>query len=213
MAAILFPIYTLVNLGLIIWSISLFKEQSQASNILILILVLFGMIYDNLIISIGRLINEGALLELLSRLRFLFHNLFVPLLVVTTAKLISKSGISWANHQSFEYITWFIAIGLILYGLISELQTQELIPINFSGTLRYKSQSVGIPIATILTSLIIAVAGGFIWYKIQLPWMFIGTIVMIFGNGLSTTTYRPLIGSAVDVLFMIGILMTEININ
>jgi hypothetical protein len=214
MAAIFFPIYTLFNLGLMIWSVSLFKEQSQASiSILILILVLFGMIYDNLIISIGRLIDEGALLELLSRLRFLLHNLFVPLLVVCTAKLISQSGISWASNPLFDYGTWLIAIGLILYGLICELQCQELILINFSGTLRYKSQNVGIPISTILTSLIVAIAGGIIWHEIQLPWMFIGTVVMIFGNGLATAAYRPLIGSAVDLLFILGLLVTEIKIN
>jgi hypothetical protein len=209
MAAFLYPIYTVATLGLALWGVSLFQQSHQISTIL-LIIVLVGMTYDNLIVSAGRLIDEGALLKFLNRLRFLFHNLFVPLLIVVAVKLACNAGVAWASNPIVCKGCWAIATGMVAFGLLSDFRQLELTPTTFAGTLRYKPKSCGAPILTILTALLVAVAGFYIWQETQWLWMFVGTLVMLFGNALPGRIFGPLVGSAVDCIFIVGLLATEL---
>ncbi|MGF1938758.1 MAG: hypothetical protein RM347_031095 [Nostoc sp. ChiQUE02] len=181
MAAFLYLVYTIATLGLAIWGISLFQQSHRISEIL-LIVVLSGMIYDNLIVSVGHIINEGTLLKLLNRLRFLFHNLFVPFLVVIAINLAYIAGVTWASNPIVYKGCWAIAIGLITLGLVTDFRQLELIPTTFAGTLRYKPKSCRVPTLTILTILLVAVVGFYIWCQTQWLWMFMGTLIMLVGN-------------------------------
>ncbi|MBH8553781.1 hypothetical protein I8751_15670 [Nostocaceae cyanobacterium CENA357] len=209
MAAFLYPIYTLATFGLAIWGIILFQQSHRVSTIL-LIVVVAGMIYDNLIVSVGRLINEGALLKLLNRLRFLFHNLCVPLLVVVAVNLANIAGVPWANNSILYKSCWAIAIALITLGLLTDFRQLELIPTAFAGTLRYKPKSCGVPILTILTALLVAVVGFCIWHQTQWLWMFVGTLIMLVGNALPKSIFGPLLGSVVDCIFILTLLATDL---
>ncbi|MGJ5629483.1 hypothetical protein [Nostoc sp. CALU 1950] len=209
MAAFLYPVYTIATLGLAIWGISLFQQSHRITTIL-LIVVLSGMFYDNLIVSVGSLINEGTLLKLLNRLRFLFHNLFVPLLVVIAVNLAYIAGVAWANNPIVYKGCWAIAIGLIVLGLVTDFRQLELIPTTFAGTLRYKPKSCSVPVLTIFTALLVAVIGFYIWCQTQWLWMFMGTLIMLFGNVLPKSIFGPLIGSAVDCVFILAMLTTEL---
>ncbi|MBW4617073.1 MAG: hypothetical protein KME21_28290 [Desmonostoc vinosum HA7617-LM4] len=209
MGAFIYPIYTLASVGLVLWEISLFQQEQKISTIL-LIVVLAGMTYDNLIISIGCIINEGDLLKTLNRLRFTLHNLFVPLLVVTAVQISHNAGVVWMKNSLVHYGGWAIAFSLIILGLVSEFRSQELTPTYSAGTLRYKPQSSEIPILTILTAILVAVAGIYIWYEIQWPWMLVGTLVMLFGNALSARFFSSIVSSFVDFLFILALLATDL---
>ncbi|MFQ4141586.1 hypothetical protein [Chlorogloeopsis sp. ULAP02] len=209
MAAFLYPIYTLVSLVLSIWAISLFQQEHKVSTIM-LIFVLAGMTYDNLIVSVGSLIAEGGLLKLLNRLRFIFHNLFVPLLVVNAFKQACDAGVTWASHPIVSKGCWTLTIGIITLGIINEIRHQEFVPVNIGGTLRYRPQIYGVPILTILTAILVAVAGFCIWQEIQCPWMFVGTVIMLFCNALPKNAFGVVVSSASDFLFMLGLLATEL---
>ncbi|WP_414589803.1 hypothetical protein [Scytonema sp. PCC 10023] len=212
MATFLYPIYTVANFGLAIWGINLFQQAPRMSTIL-LIVVLTGMIYDNLIISVGHLIDEGTLLESLNRLRFLFHNLFVPLLVVVAVKLACNAGVTWAHYPIICYGCWAIALGLIVFGLLTDFRRLELIPTTFAGSLRYKPKSCSVPILTIAIALLVGVVGFYIWREIQWPWMFVGTLVMFSGNAMPTRIFGTLVGSAVDLVFILALLTTPLIVH
>ena len=209
MGAILYPLYTVANLVLATWSISLWQDSHHA-NILLLLLVIVGMTYDNLIISLGRLINEGSFLKFLNRLRFLLHDLLIPLLVVVAVKLASAAGVLWASEPILFSGCWTITFGLIGLGLVTNLKHLELAPITFAGSLRYKPKKSQAPISTILIALLVGVAGFYIWREIQWPWMFAGTVVMLFGNALPTKFFGSLVGSAVDFVFILALVTTHI---
>lgn len=211
MGALLYPLYTIANFGLAIWSIDLL-QQSNNGNIFLLILVMAGMIYDNLIISLGRLINEGLHLELLNRLRFFLHDMLIPLLLVVAVKLASAAGVVWATQSLVSSGSWGIALGLIAFGLLVNFKHLELIPTNYAGILRYKPKKSYVPILTIFTALIVGVAGFYIWREIQWPWMFVGTVVMFLGNAFPTTIVGPLLGSTVDFIFILALVLTQINV-
>ncbi|MGV0106471.1 hypothetical protein NSTCB13_05286 [Nostoc sp. DSM 114160] len=63
---------------------------------------------------------------------------------------------------------------------------------------------------TILIALLVGVAGFYIWREIQWPWMFVGTVVMLFGNALPTKFFGSLVGSAVDFVFILALVTTHI---
>ena len=208
MAVYLYPIYTFATLALAIGGISLFQQTGQISTI-ILIGVIAGMTYDNFIISIGHLIGEGNLLKLLNRLRFLFHNLLVPTLVISASTIISNAGVQWAKNPVFHYGCWAVALGLIVCGLANDFKQEELIPSYFAGTLRYKPKKPAIPTTTILTALFCAIAGISMWFQIEWAWMFVGTLIMFGGNAFSTKPIGPLVASVVDVVFIFTLLATD----
>jgi len=53
--------------------------------------------------------------------------------------------------------------------------------------------------------------GFYIWQETQWVWMFVGTLV--FGNALPGRIFRPLIVSAVDCIFIVVLLTTELIID
>lgn len=212
MAVFLYPLYAFVNFGLVLWGLNLYQHDHKVS-IILLILVLFGMTYDNLIIFLGKAIAEGHLLQFLNRLRFIFHSLFVPLLVVTAIKIAADAGVTWAREPIMLYGNWAIASILIVFGLFTVSQQQELIPVTFAGTLRYKPKAAGLPITTLLTATLVAVAGGYIWNTAQLPWMLIGTMVMLGVNALPKTLFSTLASSAVDSMFIVALMATAMIIH
>jgi hypothetical protein len=176
----------------------------------LLSVVLLGMIYDNLIITIGKLIAECSLLKRLNQLRFCFHNLLVPLLVITAINIAADLGITWATSPIVSYISWAIALLLMISGLATFLRSPDLIATDFAGTLRYKPQQSSIPLTTILTAVLVAITGGWIWYVTRWHWMFTGTTVMLAGNALPKNIFGTLIGSAVDSMFIFSLLTTAL---
>ncbi|WKA58923.1 hypothetical protein QWY16_01845 [Planococcus shenhongbingii] len=67
--------YTLI----LVWA---FAKQQSRNFMAFIYLVLFGLIYDNGIIAIGKFIGEGPLLENLNLLRFWSHAFLTPTLVL-----------------------------------------------------------------------------------------------------------------------------------
>jgi hypothetical protein len=194
------------------WGIKVY-QQNHMSSIIFLILVLLGMTYDNLIIVLGKAIAEGRLLQLLNRLRFIFHNLLVPLLVITVTQIAGDAGVTWAQEPMMQYGNWAIAAILVVFGLFTVSRQQDLIAVSCAGTLRYKPKISRVPITTLLTAALVAVVGGYIWSMTQWPWMLIGTLVMLGVNALPKTILTTLASSAVDCIFAIALLVTAIIIH
>jgi len=67
---------------LLIWGLLLAKGHGFLNLGNLLLLVILGLVYDNLIIATGRFIGEGSVLENLSYVRFWLHALFTPTLIL-----------------------------------------------------------------------------------------------------------------------------------
>lgn len=212
MAAILHAIYTLAHFGLLVWGIHLFQQSNNIGTILLLV-VLVGLIYDNLIISLGSLIGEGKLLESLNRLRFLFHTLFTPLLVVVAVELAHNAGVIWINSPIVRCIAWTIALGLIAFEFGNKFLRLKLVSATFAGTLRYKEEeSNSLPLAAILTILLVAVVGISIWQTMQCPWVFLGALVMFLGSAVPTRIVGPVLGSGVEIVLALSLLAVGLQL-
>jgi len=208
MTAILYPLYAIAHAALLAWGIRLWpRSRSLALGLLLLVGV--ALVYDNLIIAVGRLIGEGSLLHTLNWPRFLFHALFTPLLLVTAVYQAGRGGVGWAAGQTGQIAAWVVALSLITFGVIHDLVGINLSPTLYGGTLRYAVAGSGPPIPAIITIIIIIVVGIFVWRQMRWPWMFAGALVMFVGAAVPTSLVGPAVGSGVEITLLAGLLATE----
>jgi hypothetical protein len=182
--------------------------ENPALSIALLVCILLGMAYDSLIIAIGSFIKEGGLLKFLNQLRYLIHSLFVPLLIVATTELARAAGVPWANHQLIGWSAWLLTLGMMAIGIASNVLGSQLIPRKFAGTLSYKRENVShLPAA--LTTLLVAIAGIYIWLQSSWSWTFVGTLIVFCGSAVPTRKFGTLISCATEMAFMLALLLTQ----
>ncbi|MBD2524732.1 hypothetical protein [Nostoc sp. FACHB-133] len=198
----------LIEWVLIGWAIRLWR-QSTSFAMMVLPIVLLSISYDNLILSIGSLIGAGELLKTLSMLRFLLHYLVVPLFIVIGVELAHRAGAGWANRV-VRILSAILALGLATIDIATHYIGLELVPIEFAGILRYHVANLsGPPIITIVVNIFVLLIGIGIWFRLKLPWLFLGTLLSFFGNALPSDIVGTLAGSASEFVMAIGLLLTE----
>lgn len=217
MTKIFLLVYPLAHLSLalmewvlIIWAISLWRQSTSLAMILLLI-VLASINYDNLVLSAGNLTGEGDFLKLLNMLRFLFHYLVVPLFIVIAVELAHHSGAAWTN-PIVRVLSWVLSLGLGGFEVATQFIGLELVPVTFAGILRYTVAEVNDPpIVTILISLFVLLVGIGIWIRLdwKWPWLFVGTLVALIGNAIPASLVGTLAGSTSDFVIALSLLLTE----
>lgn len=211
---ILFIIYPLGHLSIALmewvllgWGIRLWRKSASLAMI-ILPLLLASLSYDNLILALGNLIGEGGLLESLSKVRFLSHDLIVPLFIVIGVELAHRAGAAWATTV-VRVLSWAVALGLAGIDITTNYIGLELVPTHFAGILRYSSANSGLPIITIVVNLFMLLIGIGIWIRLKWSWLFVGTFIALLGNAMPSYIVGTLPGSASEWLMAISLLLTE----
>ncbi|MEL6581501.1 MAG: hypothetical protein AAFQ14_17310 [Cyanobacteria bacterium J06621_12] len=198
------------ELLLAVWSIRLwFKSKSVAA--IVLLVLLLGISYDNLLLATGRLIGAGELLKSLSQVRFLVHHLVVPFLIVVGVELAHRLGAAWANKFT-RSLAWILSISLGIIDIFKRYIGAQLEPIYFAGVLRYTASfSGGLPIITIAVTLFVLIIGigiwlrsGKVWY-----WLFIGTLIALIVNAFPLSLVGTLPGSIAEFFMTLTLLLTE----
>ncbi|MFC3041702.1 hypothetical protein ACFOGI_15775 [Virgibacillus xinjiangensis] len=88
--------YSIAYLGLLVWGTVSARPDSWWNPQHALFLVMIGLVYDNSILALGRVLEEGTLLENLSYARYWIHALLTPTLVLYGWKTLERAGFSWA---------------------------------------------------------------------------------------------------------------------
>lgn len=208
MTAVLYPLYTIAQIALLVWGGRLWP-RSRSRALALLLLVITALLFDNLVIAMGRRLGEGGLLESLNWLRFLFHVLLTPLLIVTAVDQTRRAGVRWANQRVALIVAWVMAAALIILGFLSDLAGMVLSPVEHGGTLRYAEIGGGPPIPSIITIMAIIIVGLFVWRKLRWPWMFAGAMVMFIGAAVPPSVVGPAVGSGAEIALLAGLLATE----
>lgn len=212
MGKMIYASYTLAHLVLLTWGMLLFV-QSPEIDLGILLLVLLGLVYDNLIIFVGDWLREGKRLESLNKLRYWFHGLFSPLLLVVAAQMLHSAHLNWDNPPLIDRLAWGGAIGLMVLEVSTRMVKLNLKPVTFAGTLRYKEVVPSKELPVILVIVLVGAVGMSVWQQIHYPWIFWGALIMLLGSAVPTTTKAgPSIGSGVEILFGLSLLMSQIGL-
>ncbi|MEP6500022.1 hypothetical protein [Microcoleus vaginatus] len=195
--------WVLLGWGILLWRLS------PSLAMIVLPLLLASLSYDNFILSIGNLIGEGELLEILSKVRFLLHDLIVPLFIVIGVELAHRAGAAWAT-TIVRVLSWVVAFGLAGIDVTTNYIGLELEPRFFGGILRYSAANLsGPPIITIVVNLFMLLIGIGIWVRLKWSWLFVGTFIALLGNAMPSSTVGTLPGSASELVMALSLLLTE----
>jgi len=195
--------WVLLGGGIRLW------RQSPSLAMIVLPLLLASLSYDNFILAIGNLIGEGELLKSLSMVRFLLHDLVVPLFIVIGVELAYRAGAAWTTTV-VRVLSWVIAFGLAGIDVTTKYIELELVPTYFAGILRYTAANVsGPPIITIIVNLFMLVIGIGIWIRLKWSWLFVGTLIALLANAIPSSILGTLPGSASELGMALSLLLTE----
>lgn len=159
--------------------------QRRSSYTLLLLPVLAGLVYDALVIALGRFIGQGGLLSALNLGRFAVHALFTPLLMIFAFGVLRRAGVGWAQGKAAHTAVCIVATLMVLLGAYADLLRVDMQPRVVMDTLRYVNEGgmKGPPIASLVTMLFLLVAGVMLWRRTGWPWLALGSLVMFVAAG------------------------------
>lgn len=205
----IYSLLTISYLILLIWDIQLIRKQKQIDFSFVLLFVIFGLIYDNFVLSIGRFIGQGKLLANLSYLRFWFHALFTPMLIIFVWQISKNLRLKWANSEISKVTIFLLTLGLIIYQWYQSIRQLKLKASWERDVLLYESAvEQNIPFMVLITTVIVGWIGILLWKHQKFYWLFIGTAIMIVGSALSIWFKNSPIMNLFELLFIVSLLLT-----
>lgn len=194
MLTILYLVLTVV-FAYLAWQSFHLYQRSRSSYTLLLAAVLAGLVYDALVIAVGRFIGQGGLLSTLNLGRFLIHALLTPLLMIFAFGVLRRAGVGWAQGKIAHTVVCIVATLLVALGLFSDLVGVDMQPQVVMDSLRYVNEGgmKGPPIASLVTILFLLAAGIVLWRRTGWKWLALGSLVMFVAAG-----------AAMGALFFLG---------
>ena len=189
-----------------------FRRYSKTKNPLFLFsgLVTAGLFYDALILSLGTVLPEGALLQTLSQVRYISHGALIPLLLP-----ISAYALGW--KKAGRLVVWVITGILIVVGIASGCTTVT-VPERVA-LVRYACDAEATPgwSYTVSTAVLaygmvipLVLAGIFVWIKQKTPLLFLSGFFMFAFSALGPATgnfdlifFISMAGEVLMVLFFL----------
>ncbi|MCM3799917.1 hypothetical protein M4A92_15080 [Caldibacillus thermoamylovorans] len=210
METFLFLFLGFAYLCLFIWELLQVKKYGIRNHANFLILVIFGLVYDNLIIPFGRFIGEGNTLEALSKIRYWFHALFTPTLILFAWNVFHKTGLLSTRQTLWKLLAYVLTIGFIIYELLTSIIGKKLEPKWEDGVLTYENVTQpGSPLMVMVVTLVLGAVGVLLMKKLRFPWLFIGTVVMLLGGLLANWIKNFPIMNVFELLFIVSLVMTK----
>ena len=166
------------------FTVLLFSRYAKSKNIIFLLsgLICVGLTYDALILALGSVMTEGALLMALSRMRYVFHGGLIPLIFAICAYALNFKGI-------WKVATWVLTGILIVLG-VADGCIRVIGTTTIAGICRYTSVSAP-AWAEIVNSLLtfgtvipMMIAGIVVWVKQKTPHLFLSAFLMFAFSGL-----------------------------
>ncbi len=173
----------------VLFLVLMLRSYGKTRNIIQLFagLITCGLFYDALMLAMGSVLSEGALLMALSRIRFVSHGGLIPLIFLICAYALNFNDL-------WKKIAWVFTGVLVIAG-IAEGFAVELVVKNAAGIVRYASGD-GTPgwanaISGVLsygTVVPLMIAGIVVWVKQKTPTLFLSGFLMFAFSALGPTS-------------------------
>ncbi|UOR13843.1 hypothetical protein [Halobacillus amylolyticus] len=209
MDTVLFTFLTIAYTILLVLAIKVLRNYKVLSTLLLLP-VIVGLIYENGIISTGRFIGKGPLLEGLNLARFWIHAFFTPLLVLYAWKTLEQAEVQWASKNWVRIFALLLTASLILMELFTVVIGLNIEASIEYGVLSYSSNepSSGPPIMVLIVSVVLLVSSLIIWRRQEWIWFFIGSLLMIVGSAIQLPVDSGAITNFFELILISSLLGT-----
>lgn len=188
---------------------TIFPSWRRKKNMLLLLsgLIAFGLFYDALILSLGGVMAEGAVLKALSRVRFISHGALIPLIFPICAYALDLK-------KSWRKIVWALTAVIIVLG-IAEGFAVQLEAQHAAGIVRYASGGGTPAWAKAVSGLLsygtvipLILAGIVVWVRQKTPALLLSGALMFAFSALGPATgnfdlifYISMYGEVLMILF------------
>ena len=159
------------------------KYKKTRQKILILTFdIAFGLFYDAFVLALGTLLPAGGLLLALSRMRYVFHGMLIPLIFVICAYALNAKG-------TVLKLVWALTGVLIALGVADGCVRQIGVE-TVAGVCRYASVSAPVwadivnSLLTFGTVIPLMIVGIVVWVKQKTPHLFLAGFLMFAFSGL-----------------------------
>lgn len=210
MDAYIHGLYSLAYLFLFLIGLRSSLKHGFNSLEKVLLLVTFGLLYDNTVLASGQILGEGSFLKGLNMMRYWFHAILTPLLVIFAWASARQTDLDWLRGKAAFLTASLLTIALILAELLQNTFTVDLNPVRKYGMLSYEAAgSHGPPIMVIGVSIILLIAGIILWKKLKWKWMAIGVIIMTIGSAVPIPIESEAATNGFELLLLISLWATR----
>lgn len=211
MDTFLFLGFAVAYLALLSWGVTLANRHGWRTPANLPLLVLAALVYDNLIIGVGRFLGDGSLLYSLNLARFWIHAAVTPVLVAWALHALKRAGFGWAQGAGFQTFSIVATLGLVVLEYLTELRGLRIVPRDEYGTLSYTNAlpADGPPLMVLIVAAVLIVVGGMIWRKQGWPWLFVGAVVMTLGSAVEFPIESAAATNAFELLLLASIVATK----
>lgn len=202
--------YGLAHLWLLGLGVRLLRRDHHWAY-LIICLSIATLVYDNVVVGLGGLIGEGALLRSLNYLRFVLHALTTPLLIMAGLALARRAGVRWAGTRAAAAAFAALTAVMLAWAVRDNILNLQLEPARSAGTLRYANGAMsGPPVPELATVVALLVCGGAIYARSRWPWMLAGAATMFVLAAVAASL--GVVSNLGEVALMSGLIATAYHV-
>jgi hypothetical protein len=210
MQSIIFLIVGLIQLSIAIYGTKQTRSHFNWYAVLVLIVV-YGLAYDNIVLASGAVLGEGAALKALNAPRFWTHALFTPTMIIAAFGALRMTGSNFGKSRAVHIVICVVATALIILGSYIDLIKLDLVYEAENGIYKYVNQFVlmpGPPIPAVMTILFVLIFGVMMWRNIKWPWLFVGSLLMFIAAPMASI---PIFQNVGEIAFAAGLVTTQIR--
>ncbi|MFM8480234.1 MAG: hypothetical protein ACKOCF_03455 [Gammaproteobacteria bacterium] len=187
----LFLLQTLLQAVLFVWLWRIWKSIGLLIAALLLV-PQFGLVWDNLIVGLGRFIGFSPLLEALSWPRFWLHWLFGTWLIVGAGVALRLANFDFMRGTRPMLLFCSLTLALMMFDLphfwrdslhpVCEFDLIRYSTAVSADNLCYPEQQVvraSPPLPSIITCFVVIISGAILMLRRRFPWMFAGGVLML----------------------------------
>lgn len=211
MISLVFLIYAFAHIALFGWAMRLFLQHRHPATVPVLI-VLFGLIYDNAILASGASIGHGELLARLSVPRFFMHAFGTPLLMLSALGLVCRCGADWTRNAVVAVGVATLTLVMIAVGVEADLLRLDLVAKEPAGVVSYGNASTaGPPIAPVVTIVVLIAAGLVVWRHKGGPWLLAGSVAQFVAAAIGDAVV--IAGNLGELALLAGLVATDARVS
>lgn len=209
--SIYFLLYALAHIALFGWALRLFLQHRHPATVPLLI-VLFGLIYDNAVLASGAWIGHGEILDRLSVPRFFMHAFGTPLLMLSALGLVRRSGADWARRGVVAGGLVAFTLAMIAVGVEADLLRLDLVAKEQAGVISYGNASTaGPPIAPVATIVVLIAAGMVVWRRNGGLWLLAGAVAQFVAAAIGDAIV--IAGNLGELALLAGLIVTDARLS